>query len=183
MVFEVVLLCRSENIPISGTLLKAKARMIANQLNIENFTASNGWLERFKKRYNISFGERSCSLQEDREPSQKIQKFIDEKIEDSQPMFWACSQPGEICEYLDETEAPDTLRLLKTEDQSAEFHDIDTMLSTMLISCSINFETIDSPYFKKFVHALNPKYLLPSSKRLKKKVISKLENDGGAVDY
>ena len=182
MVFEVVQLCRSESIPISGTLLKAKARMIASQLHIENFTASNGWLERFKKRYNISFGERS--LQEDEEPSLKIQKFIDDKIENTQPMFWACSQPGEICEYLDETESLNTdLRLIKTEVQPAEFHDIDTMLSTMLISCSINFEAIDSPYFKKFVNSLNPNYLLPSSKRLKKRVISKLENDGDTGDY
>ena len=38
-----------KNIPVSGTLLRSKTREITTHLNIENFSASSGWLERFKK--------------------------------------------------------------------------------------------------------------------------------------
>lgn len=154
--------------------------MIAQQLSINNFAASSGWLERFKKRYNVSFGERNYGYVDDVEPSRKIQKFISDKLEEDQEqkantMIW--QTPDDLCEFLDETEVADNnLRLLKTEDRSNDFHDIDTALSTMLISCSINFDAIDSPYFKKFVAALNPSYALPSSKKLKDRVISKLES-------
>lgn len=39
---------------ITGSMMKEKALVLANLMNISNFTASNGWLTRFKKRYNIS---------------------------------------------------------------------------------------------------------------------------------
>jgi hypothetical protein len=38
-----------KNIPVSGSLLQEKAREIASRLEIENFSASNGWLDRFRK--------------------------------------------------------------------------------------------------------------------------------------
>lgn len=41
---------RRKKIPISGPRLQAKSLEIAKTLNIENFTGSNGWLNRFKKR-------------------------------------------------------------------------------------------------------------------------------------
>lgn len=44
---------RSANLPVSGPMLIEKARSVARQLNIECFVASNGWLDRFKKRHNI----------------------------------------------------------------------------------------------------------------------------------
>ncbi|XP_066153520.1 tigger transposable element-derived protein 6-like [Euwallacea fornicatus] len=46
---------RSQNIPISGSLIKAKAKEIACKLKYEQFSASNGWLEKWRKRHNISF--------------------------------------------------------------------------------------------------------------------------------
>lgn len=46
---------RSQNIPISGTIVKAKAQEIAEKLNVANFRASNGWLEKWRKRHAISF--------------------------------------------------------------------------------------------------------------------------------
>ena len=47
-------LCRSSNIPVSGTMLQEEALLIAEKLGIEGFAASNGWLESFKKTQNIS---------------------------------------------------------------------------------------------------------------------------------
>jgi AcrR family transcriptional regulator len=46
---------RASNIPIDGTILRGKAKMIAAQLNIENFTASNGWIARFKDRHGLVY--------------------------------------------------------------------------------------------------------------------------------
>ena len=42
--------CQSENIPLNGPLLKEKAIAFATELKIDNFQASDGWLEKWKKR-------------------------------------------------------------------------------------------------------------------------------------
>ena len=44
------LILRGENVPISGPMLKEKALEFAGGLNIEGFQASEGWLEKWKKR-------------------------------------------------------------------------------------------------------------------------------------
>ena len=46
---------RASNIPIDGTTLRGKAKIIATQLNIDNFSASNGWVSRFKDRHGLIF--------------------------------------------------------------------------------------------------------------------------------
>lgn len=46
---------RSNSISVSGNILKEKALEIAKELNVENFNASNGWIERFKERHGLSF--------------------------------------------------------------------------------------------------------------------------------
>lgn len=40
--------------PITGPIIKAKAEIIAEKLGISEFKASDGWLEKFKQRHNIS---------------------------------------------------------------------------------------------------------------------------------
>ena len=40
---------------VSALILKTKAIDFAEKINIENFHASDGWLNRWKKRYNVSF--------------------------------------------------------------------------------------------------------------------------------
>ncbi|KAI1717696.1 tc5 transposase DNA-binding domain-containing protein [Ditylenchus destructor] len=42
---------KSQNIEISGPLIREKAKELAGHFNIEGFQASSGWLENFKKRY------------------------------------------------------------------------------------------------------------------------------------
>ncbi|XP_033110353.1 tigger transposable element-derived protein 6-like [Anneissia japonica] len=44
---------RDKNIPISGPLIKAKATQFAEQLNITDFGASDGWLTKWKQRNEI----------------------------------------------------------------------------------------------------------------------------------
>ncbi|XP_008181899.1 tigger transposable element-derived protein 6-like [Acyrthosiphon pisum] len=46
---------RSYNLPVSGSLLQEKARGVANEVGLESFKASNGWLQKFRERHNISF--------------------------------------------------------------------------------------------------------------------------------
>lgn len=46
---------RAAKIPVSGIMLKEKAKLYAEKMSISNFAASDGWLSKFKKRHNISF--------------------------------------------------------------------------------------------------------------------------------
>jgi hypothetical protein len=42
-------------IPVTGLILRCKAKEIAQRLQVENFQASNGCLESFRARHNINF--------------------------------------------------------------------------------------------------------------------------------
>lgn len=45
--------CRSNNISVSGPLLQAKAQIFSKLLGLVNYRASNGWLEKFKRRLEV----------------------------------------------------------------------------------------------------------------------------------
>ncbi|XP_039297132.1 tigger transposable element-derived protein 6-like [Nilaparvata lugens] len=47
--------CRDKNVSISGAILQEKAQQFAEQLGHNSFRASNGWLDRFKKRNEVPF--------------------------------------------------------------------------------------------------------------------------------
>uniref|UniRef100_A0A8C4RRF5 Tigger transposable element-derived protein 4 n=1 Tax=Erpetoichthys calabaricus TaxID=27687 RepID=A0A8C4RRF5_ERPCA len=53
---------RDRNVPIDGKLLQAKAEEFAKELGHSEFKASNGWLDKFKKRHGIVFN-RLCANQ------------------------------------------------------------------------------------------------------------------------
>ncbi|GBO40376.1 Tigger transposable element-derived protein 4 [Araneus ventricosus] len=46
---------RAKKIPVSGSMIQHKAKELADALGIENFSASNGWLDRSRIRNNITF--------------------------------------------------------------------------------------------------------------------------------
>ena len=46
-------------VPVTGTLIREKALSFAHRLGISTFKASNGWLEGFKKRYEVEVGKNS----------------------------------------------------------------------------------------------------------------------------
>ena len=46
-------MCRNSNIPVSGAMLQEEAVIIAERLEIDDFVASNGWVDRFKQQHNI----------------------------------------------------------------------------------------------------------------------------------
>lgn len=50
-----VLAQRERNIPVSGEIINQKALNLKSAMNIRNFNASDGWLQRFKTRYGIRF--------------------------------------------------------------------------------------------------------------------------------
>lgn len=46
---------RERNMPVSGEMIKQKALNLCASLNISDFKASDGWLQRFKERYGVRF--------------------------------------------------------------------------------------------------------------------------------
>lgn len=53
-VLKWVTMVRNQNLPLSGPLIKEKAIAYAEMLGIDDFQASSGWLDKFKKRHGIT---------------------------------------------------------------------------------------------------------------------------------
>jgi len=60
--FEWFSRARSENIPISGEMVREKAKQIADEAGYIDFTASSGWLQKWRKRNNIAYNATGDSL-------------------------------------------------------------------------------------------------------------------------
>ena len=54
-IFNWFLNMRSQNVPLLASMIQEEAVIYAKELNTENFQASDGWLQRWKERKNISF--------------------------------------------------------------------------------------------------------------------------------
>ena len=50
---------RANNVPASGVVLKEKALQFAKSLYLDDFRASDGWLDRWKSRHNVTSREAS----------------------------------------------------------------------------------------------------------------------------
>lgn len=73
---------RKMNLSISGPIIQAKALEVAKCLGLNHFKASNGWLDRFRRRHNIIF-KSICAKSADvnveipeNEPEEKIPKLF-----------------------------------------------------------------------------------------------------------
>ena len=55
LIFKWLLIVRSRNIVVSASILKTKAKELSEKINIKGFQASDGWFDRWKNRYNVSF--------------------------------------------------------------------------------------------------------------------------------
>ena len=53
--FKWVLVVRSRDVAVLVLVFKTKAIEFAEKMNVENFKVSDGWLDRWKKRFNVSF--------------------------------------------------------------------------------------------------------------------------------
>ena len=53
--FKWLLVVRSRNVAVSVLVFKTKATEFAAKMNVENFEVSDGWLDCWKKRFNMSF--------------------------------------------------------------------------------------------------------------------------------
>jgi len=46
---------REKNVPLTGEIIKGKAKRFSDLMNIGNFTGSSGWLSRYKKRHGLKW--------------------------------------------------------------------------------------------------------------------------------
>jgi hypothetical protein len=71
------------DIPITGPMLQTKAKEIAQRFQVENFQASNGWLESCRTRHDIHFrflsGESAAvDMEEVEDWKSKLQQVLSE---------------------------------------------------------------------------------------------------------
>lgn len=62
VIFKWYLHARVNNLSISGPLLKEKALELASEVGLNGFKASNGWLQKFKERHQISYKNGGSSV-------------------------------------------------------------------------------------------------------------------------
>lgn len=121
--------------------------------------------------------------------AQKLTPVRKEEPQTSQALMYITET--ENVEYMEEQPAPvervnqtameiineDINRHRRTSGKAgkSKFGSIDAALSSFLIGCNLPFDVIDTNHFKKFVHALNPNCIVPSSSQLKQRVLSKLQ--------
>ena len=63
---------QERNIPINGPIVQEKALEFAECMGLKDFSASGGWLDRFKKRENIDFKGRNSFLCDESSSSARI---------------------------------------------------------------------------------------------------------------
>ncbi|KAI1714768.1 tc5 transposase DNA-binding domain-containing protein [Ditylenchus destructor] len=103
---------RSQNIALSGPLIKGKAKEFAELLHIKNFEASDGWLARLKQRHSISLNseQSEAGMNLDDIPN-KLRKCAPEPSSNGPENVPECSNSRPVRVNLDEicTETNDVM--------------------------------------------------------------------------
>jgi hypothetical protein len=76
--FKIFKQWRENNVPVDGKLIKEKALELAKELGYRNFKASDGWIAKFKSRYNVTF--KSLSGESASVPEEIVSKWIAEEL-------------------------------------------------------------------------------------------------------
>lgn len=140
---------------------------------------------------------RRCGNGSAQGPSSEIQKLIQSKIEIDEveqqdpdevreEILWSSQN---VDDFIDESIPVEKVKQTAMEiiDSDIRRHrknskskvrtsikSLDASLSSFLIGCSLPFDIVDSPHFKKFANQLNSEYAVPSSSQLKARVIQQL---------
>ena len=64
---------RASNVPVDGPMLVEQARIIAERIGGDTFEGTSGWLEKWKRRYNI--GQMNIAGEEDNVSQQTIDSW------------------------------------------------------------------------------------------------------------
>ncbi|XP_060077937.1 tigger transposable element-derived protein 4-like [Ylistrum balloti] len=105
---------RSQNIPLSGEVVKLKAKEFATKLGLSDFESSTGWLDRFKERNNLSF-KKVCG------ESKSVDSQSNQML-DWQTKLKSILQEYQPCDIYNADETGIFFRLLP--DKTLEFKDV-----------------------------------------------------------
>ena len=95
-------MAREALIPVSGPMIQEEALQIALKLNVTGFTASNGWLEKWKTRHNVK--QFSVAGEDIERPELKIRS--------SQAALSIADDLNNFCETLGDAELVSALSLV-----------------------------------------------------------------------
>ena len=91
--------------PVDGTMLQEEALLIAEKLGISGFKTSNGWLQRFKQRYNL---QKMANAGENWEVSEETLESWNERVREitrgwSPENVWNMDETGSFWRGLPDT--------------------------------------------------------------------------------
>lgn len=93
-VFEAFVKLRSNNIGINGNVLRKIGLQVAQHFNLNDFKASNGWIDRFRTRHKLQFKSISGEVKSaDLSQITAFLKLIEEKMQAYDPKdIWNCDE-------------------------------------------------------------------------------------------
>ncbi|XP_063622089.1 tigger transposable element-derived protein 4-like isoform X1 [Cydia splendana] len=75
---------RQNNMPVSGPIMKAKAKKIAEQLGLTTFKASEGWLGKFKQRHHINYYKMNGEALTDQEILESVRNTEEQQVDEEE---------------------------------------------------------------------------------------------------
>lgn len=92
---------RAANIPINGTVIREKAKQIAAKIGEDSFTASNGWITRFKDRHGIVYKKSASKENDDRWRRLVVEPDVDYEayaLCDNEMVSCGMESPEPVCD-------------------------------------------------------------------------------------